>query len=522
MRYMGSETEYGISTPSAPLLSPIITSTHTVVAYSVARGFGDHRVRWDYQDETPLRDTRGFDLRRYHQAPVVDPHSIGVANVFIPNGARFYVDHAHPEYSSPEVWTARDAALYDAAGDHILLQAVADVAGFSSQDRSVLDGHDPCPPLKIYKNNVDGKGASYGSHENYLYSRETPFDDIAQGLIPFFVARQVIIGAGRVGLGPQGDKPGFQISQRADYIEQEISLETTLNRGIINTRDEPHTGDNDGRLHVIIGDANMSHTSNFLKFGMTEMVLNAIERHVDFSDLKLANPVKEVKAVSRDLTLTHKLTLANGSELTAIEILREYLQRSQDSDGDDGNTLGEVAQKWAEILTLLESDPMSTRHLLDWTAKLALIRSYEARGVAINDPKMSLIDLQYSDIDPQKSLYHALVKKGRMEIMFSAEDIAHAAAEPPNTSRAYFRGRLMEKFGDHVLAANWESLLVRSSTGEKYRMYTTDLGAFVDWTPTGVDMSHVLIDEVSTIDQLIERLERLNGNATYITAVKSD
>ena len=192
-RFIGSETEYGIATPGHTHVSPIVTSTHAVVSYASARGFGEHRVRWDFSEESPLRDSRGFDLRRYHQAPVVDPHAIGVANVFITNGARFYVDHAHPEYSSPEVTNAWDAMVYDAAGDHILMQAVADTAAFSSQGKSVLDGLDPCPPLKIYKNNVDGKGASYGAHENYRYRRDIDFEVIAQALIPFFVTRQVII-----------------------------------------------------------------------------------------------------------------------------------------------------------------------------------------------------------------------------------------------------------------------------------------------------------------------------------------
>lgn len=511
-RFMGSETEYGISTPSAPFLSPIVTSTHAVVAYSTARGFGEHRVRWDYAQESPLRDTRGFDLRRYHQAPVVDPHAIGVANVFVPNGARFYVDHAHPEYSSPEVTNAWDAMVYDAAGDHILMQAVSDVASFTSQNRSVLDGHDPCPALKIYKNNVDGKGASYGSHENYLYSRETDFDVLAQALIPFFVCRQVIIGAGRVGLGPQGDKPGFQVSQRADYIEQEISLETTFNRGIINTRDEPHTdADHWGRLHVIIGDANMSQTANFLKFGMTSLVLDAIEAGVDFSELKLKNAVSEVAKVSHDLSLTHQLRLADGSELTAIDILRRYLDKVQPFA--ETPVEQRVTALWGEVLGLLENDLLSTSHLLDWTAKLALIKSFEARGLSINDPKMYLIDLQYSDIDPQKSLYHALVSKGRMKTLCSAQDIADAAATPPQDSRAYFRGRVMDKFGESVLAANWESLIVATSSAKEYRVHTSGLDTLTR------EEAGELVEKSATIDELIEGLEK--ENLTPLTAIQA-
>ena len=512
-RFIGSETEYGISTPSAPLLSPIVTSTHAVVAYSTARGFGEHRVRWDYEQESPLRDIRGFDLRRYHQAPVVDPYAIGVANVFVPNGARFYVDHAHPEYSSPEVTNAWDAMVYDAAGDHILMQAVSDVAGFSSQGRSVLDGHDPCPQLKIYKNNVDGKGASYGAHENYRYARGTDFDVLAQALIPFFVCRQIIIGAGRVGIGQQGNKPGFQISQRADYIEQEISLETTLNRGIINTRDEPHTdADEWGRLHVIIGDANMSQTANFLKFGMTSLVLDAIEAGVDFTEFKLKNAVAEVSRVSHDLSLTHQLTLANGTTLTALDILQGYHDKVIEFVHTEIDQ--KVVDLWAEVLKLLAQDPLSTSHLLDWTAKLSLIRSFEARGLAIDDPKISLIDLQYSDIDPRKSLYHALVAKDRLRTLCSKEEVARAATTPPKDSRAYFRGRVMDKFGNDVLAANWESLIVQSSESGAFRIHTSALD-----TLTQAEIGEV-VESASSMDALLQGLrERSAYPITKLSAV---
>lgn len=450
-RFMGTETEYGIATPSDPLLSPIITSTHAVVGY--AASISARRARWDFEAEHPLRDLRGFDLKRYHTVPVIDPNAVGVANVVLGNGARFYVDHAHPEYSAPETTNAWDAMLYDAAGDIILRDAVAAVTELSEQGLSALDGHEPCPQLKIYKHNVDGKGASYGSHENYLYSRSTDFDRLAAALIPFFVCRQVIIGAGRVGIGARGEVPGFQISQRADYIETEISLETTLNRGIINTRDEPHADEERfGRLHVIIGDANMSQTSNFLKLGMTALVLDAIEGGVSFEDLALHEPVQEVQRVSRDLTLTHKLALQDGRELTALQILREYHKRVVGGSRE--------YQLWGEVMSLLEEDPLKTSHLLDWTAKLALMQGFVQRGLNWDNPKMQLIDLQYCDIDPAKSLYHALVRKRRMKTLVTDEDIARAAVHPPMDTRAYTRGTMMSQHGDKVQAASWDSIVV--------------------------------------------------------------
>lgn len=503
---MGTETEYGIATPSDPELSQMITSTHAVVAYA-AMNTGA-RTRWDFEDEAPLKDTRGFNLRRYHTVPVVDPNAMGVANVVIDNGARFYVDHAHPEYASPEVSNAWDGMVWDAAGDLILNKAVADVAELTAQGISILDKHDPCPPLKIYKNNVDGKGASYGSHENYQYSRSLDFDTVAQALIPFFVTRQVIIGAGRVGLGEEGETPGFQISQRADYFRQELSLETTLNRGIINTRDEPHANAvHYRRMHTIVGDANMSQTSNFLKLGMTKLVLDAIEDGVDFSDLKLVDPVADLQRISRDTSLQTTVALADGRELTALEILRIYRERVSAVDEVDQR----VMETWGEVMELLAEDPLKTAHLLDWTAKWALIKSYLDRGVDISDAKIALIDLQYTDIDPAKSLYHALVRKGRMTTLVSDEEIAAAAAQPPRHSRAWFRGQVVAKFGEAVTAASWQTMVF--NLGPESAKLTLDK---VD----GANRETVgdLIDSAETIQDLVAALE---GQGMVLERIKT-
>ncbi|WPF67190.1 MULTISPECIES: depupylase/deamidase Dop [unclassified Corynebacterium] len=452
-RFLGTETEYGIATPSDPGLSPIITSTHAVVAYAALHTGA--RSRWDYQDESPLRDTRGFDLRRYHTVPVVDPDAVGVANVMLGNGARLYVDHAHPEYSSPECANAWQAMLYDAAGDAIIHQAIQDVQGFTDQGDSVLQGHEPCPPLKIYKNNVDGKGASYGAHENYLYSRVTDFEELSQALIPFFVTRQVLVGAGRMGVGEESQEDRFQISQRADYFRQEVSLETTLNRGIINTRDEPHAdAERYGRLHVIVGDANRSHTSTLLKLGMTSLVIDAIEAGVDFHDLRLCDPVGDLTRVSQDLTLSTRLALKDGRELTALEILGHYRERVRPRTEVDNRVL----KAWDEAAALLGRDPMAAAHLLDWVAKYALIRSYQQRGAAPHDPRLRLIDLQYSDVDPQRSLYSALVRKGRMRTLLDPRDITRATTAPPPESRAWLRGQVLSRFPEEIAAASWQSL----------------------------------------------------------------
>lgn len=495
---MGTETEYGITTPADMALSPIVSSTHAVVAYAALNTAA--RARWDYQDEHPLKDSRGFDLKRYQTVPVVAPNAIGVANVVTSNGARFYVDHAHPEYSSPEVSDAYSAMVYDAAGDLILRQAADRVAQLFSEGVSVLQGHEPCPPLKIYKNNVDGKGASYGAHENYQYSRATPFEDIAAGLIPFFVTRQIFAGAGRVGIGEEGETDGFQISQRADYFFQEISLETTLNRGIINTRDEPHADATQfGRLHVIVGDANMSQYATFLKLGTTKLVLDAIEAGIDFSDLRLKDPVSELKATSRDLTLTHELSLIDGTVHTPISLQREYLRRVSGSNGRQGDADKRVLALWAEVLDDLERDPLSTADRLDWTAKYALIRGYVDRGLAWSDAKLKAVDLQYADIDPAKSLYHALVRAGRMRTLATQEEIEHAAAHPPENSRAYFRGRVAAEFGEDVIASSWQSIQFDTPDGPR----TVPLNAVDGFTKADVGE---LLDTASGVDDLVAAL----------------
>ena len=498
-RFMGTETEYGISTPTQPGLSPIVTSTHLVVAYAAMHTAA--RARWDYQDEHPLKDSRGFDLKRYQTVPVVAPDALGVANVVTENGARFYVDHAHPEYSSPEVPDAWSAMVYDAAGDVVLGQAAARIAELAEENVSVLNGHDPCPPVKLYKNNVDGKGASYGSHENYQYARSTPFEAITQGLIPFFVSRQIFTGAGRMGIGEAGEHDGFQISQRADYFFQEVSLETTLNRGIINTRDEPHADATQfGRLHVIVGDANMSQYANFLKLGTTSLVLDAIEKGADFSDLRLKDPVAELKAVSRDLDLTHELTLVDGTQLTAISLQRRYVEKVEAGTVVDKRVL----ELWKEILDDLQRDPLSTADRLDWAAKYALIRGFVYRGVGWGDAKLKAVDLQYADIDPAHSLYHALVRAGRMRTLVSEAEIAQAAAHPPESSRAYFRGRVAKEFGADVLSSSWQTIQFETSSGPR----TVSISAVDGFSKDDVAD---LLDQAKTVDEIVAALEPKNA-----------
>ena len=312
-RVMGTETEFGISVVGQPHANPMVASTRLVNAYATAE-LHVRRARWDFEEESPLRDARGFDMSR----DVADPsqltdEDLGLANVILTNGARLYVDHAHPEYSTPEVTNPRDAVLWDKAGEQEALDACrfASVAGE--------------PDIVLYKNNTDNKGASYGAHENYLMKRSTPFGEIVRHLIPFFVSRQVVCGAGRVGIGQDGRQHGFQIAQRSDFFEVEVGLETTLKRPIINTRDEPHADpEKYRRLHVIIGDANLSEISAYLKMGTTALVLDMIEDRFIKKDLTVSHSVASLRAVSHDPTLTHLLEREDGSTLTAVQLQWEY------------------------------------------------------------------------------------------------------------------------------------------------------------------------------------------------------
>src|SRR5882724_878930 len=375
-RIIGTEVEYGISSPSDPTANPILTSTQAVLAYAAAAGIQRaKRTRWDYEVESPLRDARGFDLSRSAgPPPVVDADEVGAANMILTNGARLYVDHAHPEYSAPECTDPLDAVVWDKAGERVMEAAARHVASVPGAAK-----------LQLYKNNVDGKGASYGSHENYLMSRQTPFSAVIAGLTPFLVSRQVITGSGRVGIGPSGDEPGFQLSQRSDYIEVEVGLETTLKRGIINTRDEPHAdADRYRRLHVIIGDANLAETSTYLKVGTTALILDMIESGIRFDQLRMADPVRAVHAISHDPTLKTTVELSGGKKFTGLDIQFAYHELARkfvdDRLGEDvDEQTRDVLARWESVLTRLDADPMQLADELDWVAKLRLLNGYRDR-----------------------------------------------------------------------------------------------------------------------------------------------
>ena len=329
-RVMGIETEYGISVPGDPLANPMVLSGHVVHAYASTQGLPAARAGWDYADEAPLRDARGWEMGRgaAHPSQLTDVEDPTMANVVLTNGARLYVDHAHPEYSSPEVTTPRAAVTWDRAGELVMREAVERISAVPA-----VAG----VPVNLYKNNTDGKGASYGTHENYLMRRETPFQRIIAQLTPFFVVRQVMCGSGRVGLGVESRTPGFQLAQRSDFFEAEVGLETTLKRPIINTRDEPHAvADLYRRLHVIIGDANHCDVANLLKMGTTSLVLAMIEDGAVTRDLSVRMPVPTLHAVSRDVELATPIELTSGDRMLPLDVLWAYFEMAQAYLADRG------------------------------------------------------------------------------------------------------------------------------------------------------------------------------------------
>lgn len=496
-RIMGIETEYGISVPSNPAANSMLASSQVVNAYAAQRARA-RRARWDFEEENPLRDARGFEISRAGADPSqLTDEEIGLANLILTNGARLYVDHAHPEYSSPEVTSPRDAVVWDKAGERIMA-AAARWAGS-------MPG---AAPIQLYKNNVDNKGASYGCHENYLMERSTPFADIVRHLIPFFVSRQVICGAGRVGIGQDGSGEGFQISQRADYFEVEVGLETTLKRPIINTRDEPHADpERYRRLHVIIGDANLSEISTYLKLGTTALVLAMIEDGFLSGDLTITRPVAALHNVSHDPSLRHEVELADGRRLTAVQVQTEYAEQArkfvEDRYGGDADAeTVAILDLWESTLTALATDPMSLADRLDWVAKLALLNSYRQRdSMDWSHPKLHLIDLQYADIRPERGLYQRLVDKGRIRRLVDDEAVDAAVHDPPEDTRAYFRGRCLDKYSDAIAAASWDSVIFDLPGREALqRVPTLD--------PTRGTKAHVgeLVDRCDTADDLVSAL----------------
>ena len=507
-RPVGLETEFGVLRPGDAYANPVVLSTRVVEAYCA--GAGVPTVRWDYEGEDPLADLRGGRLRRSaahpsqltddpaRPAPSGDAPSADAGETADPppapwgsrarpsaaeaalprattavlvNGARFYVDHAHPEYSSPEVLTPRDALIWDRAGEVVARRAMTALGDEGDRDGTPAE-------IVLYKNNVDGKGAAYGSHENYLVRRDVPFEELAAVLTPFLVTRPVLAGAGRVGLGQHSQRPGFQISQRADYVESEIGLQTTFNRPIINTRDEPHAnGARWRRLHVINGDANRFDVPIYLKVATTDLLLWFLEQaHHDgtgalrdaLTDLNrvaiTGDPVEAHWAVSHDPTLAYELPTRNGP-MSALAVQRTYLdavapavRRSADPEAQRALSL------WQQSLGALEqwsrdgSGPAA--HLVEWVAKYELCEGLRRRsGTGWDDPRLAALDIQWADLRPGRSVVDKLDAAGRIHRLVTESEVQRAADAPPEGTRAAIRGTAINRY-PQIVGASWTCLVL--------------------------------------------------------------
>ncbi len=452
----GIETEYGIVLRGAGESNPIMASSMLINAYigELQRSpvGPSPKVGWDFEDESPGNDARGASPDG-SLPPEVETHLV---NVVLTNGARYYVDHAHPELSTPECTNARDVVVFDKSAERILQRSMAAAATMLPDGQEIV----------VHKNNSDGKGNSYGCHENYLMDRSVPFHRIVGHATAHFVTRQLYTGSGKIGYETAqapAEPSGYQLTQRADFFEAEVGLETTLKRPIVNTRDEPHAdAQKYRRLHVIVGDANLSEVATFLKVGTTAVVLAMVEDDFLPREFVFAAPVAAMRQVSHDLTLAQPLALADGSTATALEIQWELLDRArkyQEERGLDvvGGEVGpEIVARWEEVLTGIESDPMSLADQIDWVAKKRLLDAYREReDLAWGSAKLGALALQYHDLRPGRCLAERL---GLQRLSTDAE-VERGMSEPPPDTRAYFRGRCLQKWAPQIVAANWDSLV---------------------------------------------------------------
>jgi Pup amidohydrolase len=493
----GIETEYGIVVRGGEN-NPVSASSLLINAYVAAttsRRAG--RVGWDFDDEQPANDARGFSLDD-SLAPEVETTLV---NAVLTNGARYYVDHAHPEISTPEVATALEAVRWDRAAEEIIRRSMAH-AGVKLANGPTGGGE-----VVVYKNNSDGKGNSYGCHENYLLARETPFGRIVAQVTPHFVTRQVYCGSGKVGCELPGvpvDQVPYQLSQRADFFEEEVGLETTLKRPIVNTRDEPHCdAQKYRRLHVIVGDANMSEIATYLKIGTTAIVLAMIEDDSLGEDWLLANPVSAIRQISHDPSLTRTIMLRDGRRVTALEVQWGLLERARKYERSHGlacvdERVGlDVLARWEHVLTALEHEPNSVAGWVDWVAKRRLVDGYADRhGLTPGSPRLKAIDLQYHDLRPGKGL----AERAGLETLIDPDDVERAVLEPPTSTRAYFRGRCLAKYADEIVAANWDSIVFDVGREPLRRVPMME--------PLRGTADHVarLIDESDSAVELLDRL----------------
>jgi proteasome accessory factor A len=360
------------------------------------------------------------------------------SNVFLENGARLYLDvGSHPEYATPECDSVYDLVVHDKAGERIL-------EGLLKAAEARLREEGIAGDIYLFKNNTDSAGNSYGSHENYLVSRYGEFGRLAEVMIPFFVTRQIYAGAGKVLQMARG--PQFCISQRAEHIWEGVSSATTRSRPIINTRDEPHAdAEKFRRLHVIVGDSNMNEWASYLKVGATALLLRMVEEGVQIRDMTLENPIRAIRDISHDPDCRRRVRLANGRELSALDMQKEYLDKAlRWVERRDDLVLKDIASMWEHAIDKLEHDQNELVRQIDWIAKRKVVEDYSKRhGISLAHPRIAQMDLAYHNVNRQKGLYYLLERRGMAERRCEEEDIERAKSEPPQSTRAKLRGEFI-------------------------------------------------------------------------------
>jgi proteasome accessory factor A len=488
-RVLGTETEFGIAAKDLSASDPVSGSIAVIGYY---QGLPAPAAMWDYENENPLLDARGFEVHGERERP--NPDYNRQLNKVLANGGRLYVDGAHPEYSTPECSTPREVVAFERAGERILAQSLREMARVLGREQYVL-----------YKNNSDGKGNSYGYHENYLVSRAVPFENIVRVLTPFLVTRPIFAGAGKVGAENQTSPAEYQISQRADFFECLVDLNTMVKRPIVNSRDEPHADSaRFRRLHVIAGDANMAEVSTYLKVGTLDIVLDLLEAGAELPLVDLDEPVRAFKQVSRDLEMKDTIKLAGGRPTTAVAVQRAYLKAATEfyAVHGHGEATRDVLVRWEAVLDKLDRDPRLLVKELDWVAKRHMIESYmERKGCGWDDSRTKLMDLQYHDVRPERGLFYTLERGGHIERIVQESDIQRAEFTPPPGTRAYFRGRCASKFAKSLYGASWTSLLfdVGNATIKRVPLIDPHRGTQA--------LTGGLLDTVETVDALIEKLK---------------
>ena len=460
----GLETEIGIFRDSTEELD-VVAESIALVRSATEPGVW---MRWDYASEDPHADVRGFRVRELRQDTDEanyfaqdSQRELSFAEIksdlVLCNGARFYNDHAHPEYCTPECSTLEELLAQDRAGERILMACAHHLTEKTGS------------AVRLYKNNTDFMGHSYGCHENYLLPRSLPWENLSQSIQAFLVTRQIVAGAGKFGVEAEDRfvSPGFQLSQRSDFFSELQSVDTMQRRPIINTRDEPHANPQRfRRFHVILGDANMSPFSTRLKVGTTALVLEALVQDPKRVYPRLADPLRALPWISRDQSFRWEVKVQENAPTTALEIQREYLRAVKELCDLHQPERAEIVRDWEGVLDDLGSDFMRCRDRLDWVAKYALIREFqEAQNISDDDPWLQSLDLEYSRLHLQEGLYYGLEQSGAVRGAVSDQVVQSAIRGAPKTTRAYIRGRCIQKFAASVIAAQWDHITLQGSDG---------------------------------------------------------